>query len=83
MVVNPEEYYDKSMRANSIYYRDDAEKVTDLLSKINAYYFDGNYQKIHSLLFWHPILKNKIIEDTRDYEDSYVRTIIEVEKENQ
>ena len=71
------------MRANSIYYRDDAEKVTDLLSKINAYYFDGNYKKIHSLLFWNQDLENIIIEDTRDYETSYVRTIIEVENKNQ
>lgn len=78
-----QEYYDKSMRANSIYYRDDAEKVTDLLSKINAYYFDGNYEKIHSLLFWNQDLENIIIGDTRDYEDSYVRTIIEVENKNQ
>ena len=73
------EYYNKSIKSNQRKYGDSAEKITDLLAKINAYYFDGNYKKINRLVRWNKRKIKKIKEE----KNQYAKSIIEVENKNQ
>ena len=73
------EYYSKSIKKNEKRYGDSAEKITDLLSKINAYYFDGNYKKIRKL-----VKRNKKnIELINGSNDKYAKSLINVENKDQ
>ncbi|MBQ7830176.1 MAG: metallophosphoesterase [Clostridia bacterium] len=58
-------------------------KAVKLLSEINSYYFDGDYEKISALVKKNKKLVRQIKENTPYYETSYVKSIIEVEKKNQ
>lgn len=44
-----QEYYDKSIKSNELYFKKDYKEITDFASKVNAYYFDGNYIAINEL----------------------------------
>lgn len=61
----------------------DGPAVTQLLSEINSYYFDGSYKEIHRLIKENPESIEKIKENTPDYDSSYVKSIIEVENKDQ
>lgn len=62
---------------------EDAERATRVLSEINAYYFDGSYEQIRSLVWKNRALIGLIERNTKDYDSSYVSSIINVERENQ
>ena len=76
-------YYDKSLFRNEIRYEDDSEEITSLLSEINCYYFDGDYVNINKVVKKNRSLIKLIKEKTENYENDYIKTIIDVEKENQ
>ena len=63
--------------------QEDGEEATRLLSEINAYYFDGSYGEIRKLVMSHPLAVYRIKNSTPDYDSSYVKSIIDVEKEDQ
>ena len=44
-----DEYYYKRLNSNKNNYGKVYEEMTDFQSKINCYYFDGDYEKIHQL----------------------------------
>ncbi len=62
---------------------EDGQPATRLLADINAHYFDGNYLEIHRLKLQHPRLIWLIIKNTPNYDNSYVKTILEVPLKNQ
>ena len=76
-------YYNKSISLNEYLYLDKAKEITSLLSEINCYYFDGDYVNINNVIRKNKSLIKLIKENTQNYENDYVGTIIEVEKENQ
>ena len=76
-------YFNKSLYRNEIRFNDKALEVTSLLSEINCYYFDGDYVNINKVIRKNKSLIKLIKENTQNYENDYVGTIIEVEKENQ
>lgn len=78
-----QEYYSKSINYNNYIYGKNGEVVTDLLSQINAYYFDGNYLKINELKRKNELLLTLIKEQTANYQSSNIKTIIEIENKNQ
>ena len=71
------------LKDNEIRFNDKALEVTSLLSEINCYYFDGDYVNINKVIRKNKSLIKLIKENTQNYENDYVGTIIEVEKENQ
>ena len=71
-----EKYYNKQKTLNSLYYKDyDYEAITDFASKINTYYFDGNYKEISKLVKKNQDYVN-IIKDKK--KDKYIISIMEV-----
>lgn len=76
-------YYNKSIVRNKNKYDKNVEEITDLLSKINCYYFDGDYREINKLVEDNKKLIRYIKRNTEDYENSYLESIIEVENKNQ
>ena len=79
-----DKYYSKTVRQYQLSMGDEkGEKATRLLSEINSHYFDGSYEEIHGLIKSNKSLIKLIKKNTRDYDTSYVRTILEVPKEDQ
>lgn len=79
-----DKYYSKTVRQYQVAMGDEkGEKATRLLSEINSHYFDGSYEEIHELIKSNKRLIKLIKKNTRSYDTSYVRTIIEVPKEDQ
>ena len=79
-----DEFYAKSLKRNQTALGEEkGEEATRLLSEINAYYFDGNYEKIHELINDNKQLIRQIKKNTADYDTSYVKSIMEVENMNQ
>lgn len=77
-------YYNKTLWTyQSKLDKEKAEEVTELLSEINTYYFDGDYEQIHKLVKKNKKLIKLIKENTAAYDSSYIKSIIEVPKENQ
>ena len=76
-------YYNKSIYRNEVRFNDKASEVTSLLSEINCYYFDGDYVNINKVIKKNKSLIKLIKENTQNYENDYISTIIEVDKENQ
>lgn len=76
-------YYNKSISLNEYLYLDKAKEITSLLSEINCYYFDGDYVNINKVIKENKSLIRLIKRKTKNYKESYISTIIEVEKENQ
>lgn len=76
-------YYDKSIYINERTYGNNGKAITELLSEINCYYFDGNYEKINQLKEEKSKLLEIIKSKTSNYEDSYIKTIIDVENKTQ
>ena len=71
-----QKYYNKQLTLNSLYYKDyDYEAITDFASKINTYYFDGNYKEISKLVKKNQDYVN-IIKDKK--KDKYIISIMEV-----
>lgn len=74
-----QEYYDKAINADNKFFKEEAIKITDFKSKINTYYFDGDYLSIHKL-----IKKNKnIVEMIEQQNNKYINSILEVENIDQ
>ena len=67
-------------KADEIYYGRKANLITDLNSKVNAYYFDGNYKEIHRLANEN---KNLIRKIKRNKKATYMTSIYNVENVNQ
>lgn len=79
-----DEFYVKSLKRNQTALGEKTgEEATRLLSEINAYYFDGNYEQIHTLINENKQLIKQIKKNTSDYETSYMKSIMEVENINQ
>ena len=78
-----QEYYNKSIYSNEINFGEDGAKVTDFLSKVNAYYFNGDYEIIISMKHANVLLYNRIKNSIDNYENSYISTILEVQPINQ
>lgn len=76
-------YYNKSISLNEYLYLDKAKEITSLLSEINCYYFDGDYVNINKVIKENKSLIRLIKRKTKNYKESYISTIIDVEKENQ
>ena len=74
-----QEYYNKSIYSNEINFGEDGAKVTDFLSKVNAYYFNGDYEIIISMKHANVLLYNRIKNSIDNYENSYISTILEVQ----
>lgn len=71
-----EKYYNKQKTLNGLYYKDyDYEAITDFASKINTYYFDGNYKEVSKLVKQNQEYVN-IIKDKK--KDKYIISIIDV-----
>lgn len=74
-----QEYYDKIINADNKAYGEEASKITDFKSKINTYYFDGDYIAIHKL-----IKNNKgLVSKIKRQENKYINSILEVENIDQ
>jgi len=54
-----------------------------LLGEINAHYFDGSYTQIHALLEANRDLEEAIKANTPNFDTSYVKSIMDVPKEDQ
>ena len=78
-----QKYYNKSIKSNERIYGRNALNVTDFISKVNAYYFDGDYQNIYKLKKENKSLYRKIKRKTDKYNESYVGTMLEVNSNNQ
>jgi len=78
-----QEYYNKSIYSNEINFGEDGAKVTDFLSKVNAYYFNGDYEIIISMKHANVLLYNRIKNSIDNYENSYISTILDVQPINQ
>ena len=76
-------YFNKSISLNEYLYLDKAKEITSLLSEINCYYFDGDYVNINKVIKENKSLIRLIKRKTKNYKESYISTIIDVEKENQ
>ncbi len=75
-----DEYLGKNSSRFREMYGDDAEEVHLLVSRINAYYFDGDYLKIHELLR-EKTKAAKLLKKSGN--KSYMGSIIDVEKKDQ
>lgn len=73
------EYYNKSVVGNKNKYGEFAEQITDLLAKINTYYFDGDYKTISKLVSENQELINLV----KSGNDAYAKSLIDVEDKNQ
>lgn len=72
-------YYQKIINSNLEKYGNDAIKVSDLLSKYNTYYFDGDYESIYELK-----RKNRsLMSIIRRKEGEYFKIIDNLENVNQ
>ncbi len=72
-------YYQKQIAGNQTKYPEHYLPITDLIAKVNCYYFDGNYKKIHELMD-----KNEpYLEEIEAQGSVYVQTLFEVEAINQ
>ena len=76
-------YFNKSISLNEYLYLDKAKEITSLLSEINCYYFDGDYVNINKVIKENKSLIRLIKRKTKNYKESYISTIIDVEKEYQ
>lgn len=61
-----DKYYYKRLATNEKTYGNSYKKVTDFQSKINCYYFDGNYEKINQLIKENKNLYRKIIRTGKE-----------------
>lgn len=82
--VFSDRYYFKTLweYQNAMGYQD-GQPATRLLADINAHYFDGNYIEIYKLMLQNPRYVWLIIENTRNYDSSYVKSILDVPPKNQ
>lgn len=76
-----QKFYDKSLSQYEYYYNDKSEALLDLCAKINAYYFDGDYEKIHELLKSNRKLKRFILSN--NFKSTYFQVICKCENKNQ
>lgn len=76
-------YYEKNVSTMSKLFDDKGEEINDFISKVNCYYFDGNYEMISKLKKQNRALFKNIKNTYPRYENSYLKTILEVEDENQ
>ena len=76
-------YYEKNLATMTKLFDDLGESMTDFISKVNCYYFDGDYEKIAKLKKSNRSLYNNLKKTYPRYENSYLKTIIEVENNNQ
>lgn len=76
-----QKYYDKQYDFYQLFYKEyEYEKMLDLVSKINAYFFDENYQEVNKIYKENRSLLNTILkEDSK----SYIASIIKIENKNQ
>ena len=72
-------YYIQSLAQNQRIYGENGEKITDLLSKINTYYFDGDYLKVHEMIEQN----SSLISLIKQNEGDYFKEILNVENKNQ
>ena len=74
-----DKYYYKRLKTNESTYGKILKKMTDFQSKINCYYFDGDYEKIHQLIDENKNLYRKIKYKGKD---QYILEIFKEEKMN-
>lgn len=74
-----EKYYMQREAKDQRVYGNLGSYVTDFLASVNAYYFDGNYKKIHELLKKNTALVPLLSENEGDY----FNVILKVEDQNQ
>lgn len=75
-----DEYYKKSIGSNEYYFKDKAKEITDFASKVNAFYFDGDYVSIHQLKEENKKIARLI---KRSKKHVYIAKMLELENENQ
>lgn len=76
-------YYEKNVSTMSKLFDEKGEEINDFISKVNCYYFDGNYEMISKLKKQNRGLFKNIKNTYPRYENSYLKTILEVDNENQ
>lgn len=75
-------YYEKSISTFQRYLKKYINKATELVSKANCFYFDGNYKKIKELRTKSKKVYNEIKKNYVNYEKSYIHTILDVPNQN-
>ena len=75
-----DKYYNKQVKNDEYYYGRNGKVISDLNAKINAYYFDGNYQEIHKLINEN---KRYIRKVKRNKKATYMQSIYNVSNINQ
>ena len=76
-------YYEKNIATISKLFDSKGEEMTDFISKVNCYYFDGNYEMINKLKKQNRSLCKSLEKSYPRYENSYLKSILEVENKNQ
>lgn len=74
-----DKYYYKRLKTNESTYGKIFKEMTDFQSKVNCYYFDGDYEKIHQLIDENKNLYRKIKYKGKD---QYILEIFKEEKMN-
>ena len=75
--------YEKNISTISKLFDSKGEEMTDFISKVNCYYFDGNYEMINKLKKQNRSLCKNLEKSYPRYENSYLKSILEVENKNQ
>ena len=74
-----DKYYYKRLKTNESTYGKIFKEMTDFQSKVNCYYFDGDYEKIYQLIDENKNLYRKIKYKGKD---QYILEIFKEEKMN-
>ena len=75
-----DKYMSRNVSRYEELYKDKAEEVHLLASLLNAYYFDGDYQRIHETLSQRSEAVNLLKKNEKD---SYMGTVLSVENKDQ
>lgn len=76
-----QKYYDKSLYSFELNYPNNCLELLDFCSKINAYYFDGDYQEINRL----KKENRKIVRfiNSKQFNNNYIKSLIGLPNVNQ
>ena len=74
-------FYDRSLSLYKVSYPDNYQELLDFVSKINCYYFDGDYQKINQLKKENNSISKFV--NSKKFDNKYFKEILNVENINQ
>ena len=76
-----QKYYDKSLYSFELNYPNNCLELLDFCSKINAYYFDGDYQEINRL----KKENRKIVRfiNSKQFNNNYIKSLVGLPNVNQ